>query len=120
MYQENKYLTLYSVEDWGKINVSDYYATIKNHRKIMTQYKVFNGYDEDFRLLGNKELELFSCNTFNMTCLNVPKWVGTSLTSINNSNGKRIVFGDNKIIEYQNSGEYLYHPVIRIYKDKIE
>lgn len=120
LYQDRNYLVLYSVADWGSINVRNYYNAVLNHRKIMTQYKIFSGYDDDFRILGNKELELFSCNTYNMTCLNLPDWIGTSLTSINNSNGKRVVFNDNKIGEYNNDGEFLYHPVIRILKDKIE
>lgn len=120
LYQEKNYLTLYSVADWGEINVKMYYNEIMQHRKIMTQYKVFTGYEDDFRLLGNKELELFGCNTYNMTCLNVPNWIGNTLTSINDNKGNPIVFSDNKMIVNSTDDYIIYHPVIRISKDKIE
>ena len=119
LYQEKNYITLYSVADWGDVDAKMYYNEVNQHRKIMTQYKVFTGYSDDFRLLGNKELELFSCNIYNMTCLDVPSWIGDSLTSFVNEKGKPIVFKDNKMI-VSDGDRAVYHPVIRITKDKIE
>lgn len=118
--QEKNYLVLYSVVDWGEIDVKMYYNELMQQRKIMTQYKLFTGYDEDFRLLGNKELELFGCNTYNMTCLNVPEWIGSTFTSINSNKGDHIVFNDNIMNTDNINDKIIYHPVIRISKDKIK
>ena len=118
--QDRDYLTLYSVADWGTIKYNTYYTELNQHRKILTQYGVFTGYDDEIRLLGNKELELFKCNTYNMTCLNVPDWIENSLTSVSNNKGYPIVFKDNKIAVDATSESIIYHPVIVINKKKIE
>lgn len=120
LFQNKGYLTLYSVADWGEINYDKYYTELGQHRKIMTQYKVFLNNDNDFRLLGKKELELFGCNTFNMTCLNVPDWIGSSVTSVSDNSGFPVVFRDNKISADSINEKFVYHPVIVISKLLIE
>ena len=120
LYQEDDYIILYSVAEWDEVDIRLYYNELIEHRNIMTQYKLFTGYYEDFRLLGKYELELFGCNTYNMTCLNVPDWIGTSLTSVTNSRGKPIVFSNNKINVVEEDGKYLYHPVIKVSKSIID